>query len=1188
VKRLSSGDLEYLGRIDQQVKIRGYRIEPGEIETILLHHPQIAQAAVMDREDEAGDRSLCAYLVIKGAGCGVQGAVTLPPETCPPPPSEEALRSYLSGKLPDYMIPSRFYRIETMPLTANGKIDKNALLSVEGEGLGQETGFVIPQTENEMLLAGIWESVLGRKDIGVRDNYFALGGDSIKAIQILSRLGQHHLKLEVRHLFETPTIRDLAKKLVTKSRIPEQGMITGRVPLTAIQTWCFRRHGREVDHYAQAVLLRSKEPVDDSALGISLRNLQAHHDALRMTFRFEGESVIQEMAGSEYPADLMVVDLRGREDADGEMDRICAEVPASLELNRGPLMKTVLFRRDDEDRILIVIHHLVVDGVSWRILMEDLGVCYGQAISGQSLALPQKTDSFPLWAEKMVHYSASPKLLEEIPFWRQIEEAEALAIPSDVAIETDRYEDTETAFVALGENETLALMTSANRAYRTEVNDLLLAAFAGAMRNCYGTRKGIIELEGHGREALFDDIDVGRTVGWFTSIYPVQLDIPESDDPGLRIKQIKEGLRRIPNRGVVYGILKYLMPYPEESSLPVTRGARILFNYLGSFDAGEENRFTIDERNPGNTVAGRLTREHEIVMEGAVIGGRLKLSLSYNTKRHGKETVDQFLGAYRDELLGIIDHCVSRKTEELTPHDLTWKGFTLPELDHVLSECGISTAGLKDIYPLSPLQEGMLYHALLDAGADSGPAASAAYFMQIGFGIDGELDPDVFKACWNLLVARHDILRTVFTHRGLDRPLQVVALQGTIKFSFEDISALSDDGQREHLSAFRDRDRKEGVDLTAKTPMRVSVFKRTDRSFEVVWSYHHLLIDGWCAGILMREFFEAYGVFRQGGTPAMEPAAPYGAYIRWLEHRDHRASIDYWRNYLQGYDHPVVLPQKKGADGRYQGAGAETLHPASGTSHPVARTLPPAGFSPVTLVLEIEPRTVEGLKRFASGNKVTLNTVVQTAWALVLGRFGGADDVVFGATVSGRPAEVDDIESMAGLFINTVPVRIRIHPERSVAALVRDVQAEAVKSQPHHYGSLADIQAVTPLKQELLDHVLVFENYPLAEELIGLEQKYPLGFCIGEVKVFEQTHYDLAIVVEPGRTMRVEFRYNAAVFAADLMEAVKASFAAVIGSIAGDGADLPIGELRLSLMSPAEKDERDAFIRSAREISEDF
>ncbi len=1169
------------------------------------------------------------------------------------PGDEKALRSYLGDKSPDFMIPSQFSMIGKMPITSNGMIDTKAL-SIEIEGDRSEscirsllkhdtapksinTG---PQTENEELLVGLWKAVLGREEIGVLDNYFVLGGDSIKTIQILSRLNQQHLKLEVRHFFETPTIRDLAKKIETISNTPQQGMITGRVPLTAVQTWFFREHGGELDHYVQAVLLRSQDIVDERALRLSLLKLQEHHDSLRMIFRFDGESVVQEIAGLEYPLDFIVADLKGKKDAKVELDSICAEVSTSLHLNQGQLMKIVLFRLDDGDRILIVIHHLVVDGVSWRILIEDMGVCYEQAVAGRTLALPPKTCSYQLWAEKIAQYSTSPKLLEEVPFWRQIEETVALAIPPDFEVTTvdnaqnlpgpphpsaanlpivdgiasplaNRYEDVGTVFVELSHNETLALITKANSAYHTEVNDLLLAAFGRTMKRCYGAKRGFIDIRGHGRQPLFNDINIGRTVGWFTGIYPALIDIPESDEPGMQVKQIKEALRRIPNNGIGYGILKYIAPVAEKNRMRLNR-ARILFNYLdvtvhspsqregaggrasvwhdgisplptsprwgeGCFDADGENRFFIDERNAVNTIGGQFERENEI--EGVIIGKRLKLSLSYNTKVHCKETVDMFLQAYRDELLAVIDHCISREVEELTPHDLTWKDLTVLELDSILSECGISNDNLKDIYPLSPLQEGMLFHAMLNEGQSNKRlnmtrdlkvknltpppiASTAAYFMQTSFGIEGELNLAFFEACWNVLVARHDILRTVFIHKGSDRPLQVVTRKGSIDFRFEANisfgSDLSDAQQREYLAKFRNRDRDEGFDLMRKTPMRVSVFKKSERSFEVVWSHHHLLIDGWCVGILMSEFFEAYSVLRQGGIPEMKPEAPYSAYIRWIENLDIQSTINYWRDYLQGYDHPAVLPKKPSTD-----------------------------FRPEMLVLEIEPETVENLKRFAFGNQVTVNTVFQTAWALVLGRYSGADDVVFGATVSGRPAQVADIENMVGLFINTVPVRIRINPEKTVAQLVRDVQADALKSEPHHYGSLADVQAATSLKQELLDHVMVFENLPLADELIGLEQKYSLGFCIKDVKVFDQTNYDLIIVVEPAQKMWAEFRYNAAVFSGDLMERMKEALRTVISSIASC-ADISIGRLRLSLMSKAEQNERDSFIKSAQEISEDF
>ncbi|MEJ2459517.1 MAG: condensation domain-containing protein, partial [Novosphingobium sp.] len=737
-----------------------------------------------------------------------------------------------------------------------------------------------------------------------------------------------------------------------------------------------------------------------------------------------------------------------------------------------------------------------------------------------------------------------------------IAEADVLAIPSrDPKGATNHHADAQTIFMELDRKHTRALLTKAHRAYQTEMNDLLLAALGRAMRQCHGAGRGVVAMEGHGREALFEDIDISRTVGWFTSIYPVLIDMPPSDDPGVQIKRIKEGLRRIPNKGIGYGILKYLSPEAAGAQMPSGPRPRILLNYLGGFDDGARGGLRIDERTPANTVGGGFERESEIEIEGAVIGRRLKLGLSYNPKIHARETVDAFLQAYRDALLCLIDHCLACDAESSPLHEPTCRQLARPDLARILDACGMAGSDLQDIYPLSPLQEGMLYHTMLERG-------SSAYCMQIAFAIDGQLDPERFEACWNRLAARHDILRTVFTHKGVDRPLQIVSRRGSIDFAYKDISPMSAARQREYLARFRNRDLAQGFDPTARVPMRVRLFQKGERSFEAVWSCHHLLIDGWCAGILMSEFFEHYAALLQGGSPPAEPAPPYGDYIRWLEQLDRRATIEYWRTYLQGYDRPALLPRASSEE-------------KTGT------------FDARTLALRIEPQTLVGLKRFAADRQVTLNTVVQTAWAMVLGRFSGVDDVVFGATVSGRPDQVPGIEAMTGLFINTVPVRIRIDPEVSVTRLVRRVQAQALQSQAHHYGALADIQAATTLKGALLDHALVFENYPLADELHGLESKYALGFHIKEIAVFEQTHYDLMIVVEPGTLMQVEFRYNATVFEERLMEQVRAAFGAIVEALAG-GSNPSIGELRQLLLSTDEVNEQQAFIKSVQEISEDF
>jgi amino acid adenylation domain-containing protein/non-ribosomal peptide synthase protein (TIGR01720 family) len=1133
-KWLPDGNIDCLGRADDQVKIHGYRIECGEIEAKLLDLPDVREAIVLPRE-MGGEKALVAYVV----GAGVLGGA--------------ALRERLRQDLPDYMIPTWFVQLERLPLTTNGKVDRRSL-PLPDTMAKPATPYAEPRNEGERRLAEVWCEVLGRKSIGIDENYFELGGDSIKAIQILSRLSQHNLKLEVRHIFETPTIRALAGKIVARSRTPHQGAIAGRVPLTAIQAWFFREQGEEVNHYAQAVMLRSQEPVDEMALRQALMKVQEHHDALRMTIRRKGEAIVQEIAGLEHPLAFTVADLRGRADGESELARIGAEIPASLDLELGPLMKAILCRLDDGDRILMVIHHCAVDGVSWRILLEDLRSGYDQALAGGKISLPLKADSFQLWAERVAKYSTSPDLLAELPYWRQVEETEALAIPADLAARTNYYEDAQTVTTTLDAEETRALLTEAHRAYHTEIEDLLLVGLGRAMNKEYGAKRGFIELEGHGREPLASDIDIGRTVGWFTSIYPVVLDIGGSEDIGLQIKGLKEDLRRIPHKGIGYGILKYLGPGAGDE-MHSHRRARILFNYLGSFDSRGEDLFRIDEKPVGNVIGNRFARPSEIEVEGAVLGGRLQLSVSYNTRIHQKERVETFLRSYRDELRRVIDHCLSREAEELTPHDLTYKELTVPELDSILAECGIAKTNLKNIYPLSPLQEGMLFHALLADESD-------AYFLRVSFGIEGELDLARFKDAWNLLLARHDILRTVFVHKGLERPLQVCSRQGEIDFRCEDISTLSPDKQRRHLEEFKRRDREEGFDLTAKVPMRLSLFITGERRLEAFWTYHHILLDGWCAGILINELFTAYSTSRHGGLLDMAPAPPYSAYIGWLDTLNRPVTIDYWRTYLQGYDRSASLPRDY--EGEQKGA-----------------------YRPEVEILQLDSQTTGELKRFASGSRVTLNTLFQAAWGLVLDRLSGSDDVVFGATVSGRPSEVADIEKMVGLFINTIPVRLKMSPEKTVGQLIREVQDDALHGEAHRYCSLAEIQAVTSLKQELLDHVLVFENYPLAEELAELEQHYRLGFTIGEVEVFEQTNFDLTLVVEPGATTGVEFRYNANVFTRERMAGVKELFGVIITSLAGR-AEMTIAELRQTLMSGEEKREQDFFIQTTSAINEEF
>jgi amino acid adenylation domain-containing protein/non-ribosomal peptide synthase protein (TIGR01720 family) len=1132
---LADGTIAYLGRADDQVKVRGYRIECGEIEARLREHAGIADAAVVVAGAPGGDRELVAYVV------------------APAEMTARALREFLQERLPAYMLPARFVRLERLPVAASGKVDKRALADSRAKELAPGTAYVPPRGAPERALCAAWEAVLGCAGlVGIDDNFFDLGGDSIKALQIVARLGQEQWRVEVRQLFEAPTVRELAPRLAPAARVAEQGPIVGRVPLSAIQAWCFRTHGSGAAQVAQAVLLQARARIDAPALRQGLAALQEHHDALRMRYRREADGFVQEIGGTDCPLAVEEVDLRGRPDAAAEAGRRCGAVRAAMRLE-GPMWRSLLLRRDEGDRLCLVIQHLVVDGVSWRVLLEDLETAYAQALAGQPIRLPPKTDAVTRWGAAVQHYSAGEALRSEIPFWRRLEAVAADQIPVDVAA-GEGPAGSERLRAVLGEAESAALSSAAHRAWRAETQALLLVALGRALRERFGVRRSLLALEGHGREAIGGDLDVGRTVGWFTSVYPFLLE-PGAGEVGEQIRKVKADLGGIPARGIGYGILEHVTPPARRDGLTFGLAPQILFNYLGVFDEAGDGHFALDAVGIDAADAMRADAHHPLEIEGAVLGGRLHLWLTYAAGSFRRETAQALLDAFAEELRRIGRAGAAVPPSDVALMELDVPGLTPEEVGEALEGCGLPPHAAKALYPLSPLQEGLLFHERLDADA-------GASVQQVCCHLVGRLDLPAFEAAWNALVVRHDILRTRFVHRGLERPLQVVARDGGLDFRREDIAGLPEAEQAAFVARDLARDRREGFRLSAAAPMRVTVLRQGPERHALVWTTHGLLLDGWSTGILAGELFAAYAALRAGREPALRPAAQYGDYIRWLEGRDRAASLAYWKEVLDGYAPSAGLPR---------GGPGNPRQPA------VRRTA----------ALALDRRATAQLRRLAAARRVTLNTVIQAAWAVLLCRHGGVEDVVFGATVSGRPGDLPGIEETAGLFINTIPVRVQVRPEQPFGDLLTGVQRAALRHEPHQYGSLADIQAATPLGRGRPDHVLVFENYPLASELGGLARRDRLGLSVEEVQVFERTSYGLTVQAELGETLRVEFQYDPEAFPDGEVDAIRATFAAILGAV-GAGAEVRTGDLWLAGRSEAEQRERGAFLRAAAAIDEEF
>ncbi|MEH2159809.1 MAG: amino acid adenylation domain-containing protein [Nostoc sp.] len=678
VRYLPDGNIEFFSRIDNQVKIRGFRIELSEIEVILTQHPQVRDAVVIAREDKPGMKNLAAYVIPEGKQ-----------------PTSNELRLFLKQKLPDYMVPSSFTVLEAFPITSNSKVDRRALPVPEFE-FNDSIGFVSPRTHTEKILLKIWQDVLLLEQVCIHDNFFELGGDSIIGIQIVARANQAGLKLTPKQLFQHQNIAELAAVAVTTtSNEAEQGLVKGIVPLTPIQHWFFERNLPEPDHFNQSFLLEVPPNIQPELLEQALQKLMYHHDALRLRF------VQQAAQWQQYNSDvcdavsLVIADLSNLTQAEQSkaIELKADEIQRSLNIADGPLLRVVLFNlgKSSPGRLLIVIHHLVVDGISWRILLEDLSGAYKQLDSGNNIQLPAKTTSFKDWAIRLQDYAGTQELHSELDYWLHSRSFAVAPLPLDSpAIASENtVGSSRIVSISLSAEQTRTLLQDVPVAYNTQINDVLLTALVQSFAGWTGYDSLLIELEGHGREDLFEDVDLSRTVGWFTSLFPVCLKLGGLHHPGEALKSVKEQLRRIPNRGIDYGILRYLsMDATINKQLELLPQAQVSFNYLGQFDQTHlaPLGWKYTQESSGSIHSPKGQRRHLLNVNGLVIEGRLQLEWKYSGAFHHQATVENLAKNYLKVLEAIIDHCISKEAGGYTPSDFPEVGLSQEALDELLAE----------------------------------------------------------------------------------------------------------------------------------------------------------------------------------------------------------------------------------------------------------------------------------------------------------------------------------------------------------------------------------------------------------------------------------------------------------------------------------------------------------------------
>ena len=1143
----AEGELEFLGRADQQVKVRGFRIEPGEIEAVLARHPSVGQAAVIAREDPGGDKRLVGYVVAQ-SGQRAEPAV---------------LRAHVAQSLPEYMVPGAIVVLEALPLSANGKLDRKGLPAPDfamAKGRGRA-----PSTPREEILCALFAEVLGISGVGVEGNFFELGGDSISSIQLVAKARQAGLIITPRDVFAHQSVEALAAVAsVVQATDAAPGADSGgvgRLPLSPIMHWLLGRGG-SIRRFSQSMLLEVPARLTEEQLVGVFQALMDHHDALRLRLVGASESAewsleipepgTMKAAGCVRRVEVSGLDEGGRracmvEQAEGAQAR--------LEPEAGVMVQAVWFDagREQAGRLLVTIHHLAVDGVSWRILVPELAGAFEAIAAGRPPELEPCGTSFRHWARRLRAAAREPGRLEELPYWKATL-SEPDALPGDEALEPqeDALASVRHLTLRLPAEVTVSLLTTVPAAFHGRVNDVLLTALVVAVAGWRRRRapgKGtsnavLIDLESHGREEqLFEGVDLTRTVGWFTSLFPVWLDAGGLDlEEALRggaalgeaLKRIKEQLRRVPGGGLGYGLLRYLNP-ESAAALSGLAGPQIGFNYLGRFGASAAAGWGVAPE--AGAVLGlsasdsELPPAHALEVNAVTLeeGNGPELSATWSWSGGAllcEEAVSDLAHGWFGALEALAGHSAKPGAGGHTPSDFPLVSVSQAEIDRL--EAGYPQ--LEEVLPLSPLQEGLLFHALYDTQRPD------LYTVQIMLGLDGPLDSEALRVAAEALLERHANLRASFVHEGLSRPVQVIVAEVALPWSEVDLSGLGPAQCAERLAQLLAQERALRFELGRGPLVRFSLIRLGLNQHRLLLSNHHLVMDGWSLPVLVGELFELYG-HRGGQSAALPRVTPYRDYLGWIAGQDRQGARAAWQRALEGLEEPTRLAAA-------QPGAAPAL--------------------PEEIIVELPEALTEALSRQARSLGLTLNSVLQGAWAILLGKLSGRDDVVFGTTVAGRAAEIPGIETMVGLFINTLPVRVRLRPAEALSELLTRLQDSQSELIAHQHLGLAEIQSLAGLG-ELFDTLVVFENYPVDRSALA---QPVAGLALTSVEGRDATHYPLSLVAVPAERLRLRLQYRSDLFERSTVEAMGRRLAALLEAVVADPSQ-PIG--RIELLAPEER-----------------
>ena len=981
-----------------------------------------------------------------------------------------ALRAKLKAELPEYMMPSAFVVLSGLPLLPNGKVNRAALPAPVAAESPDE--FVAPGTETEQVLAKVWAASLGLERVSVKSNFFELGGDSIGIIQIVARVNAAGFRLTTKQMFQSPTISELAAAIdAARAAAPHEVEPDGPVSLTPGQRRFFERAPQRPDLWGEAFVV--EVPRDfGPALEEILRQVAERHEALRLRLRFEdggwkpayrqgAESIPFTRIAAQDPSD----ETKGR-----VLESTAVELMAGLSLSEGPLMRAAFFEAVDGAgaSLLLVAHSLIADERSWRVLLEDLGVAYRRTVLREAIEFPARSDSPQRWSEQLAEQEQNLEKLRECERRLTSDARAAHELPVDCADDETVNSNTEAearrVSVSLSREETAALFSSANEAYGTSADELLLAALALTLSDWTGGGGVLIDVEEDARGKLDARLDLSRTVGRFEVVYPLLLEAGGANRIEETVKGIKERVRSASPHAMWYELLP--------------TAARLKYRAVGA--AAPSDPATLrGEALRLPPAEPEAHRPYLVEVTPVWADGCLRVEWEYGARVHRDATVEKLAEAFRDHLLAVVGHCSTPGRRGYTPSDFPLARLDQRQLDRLFA--GVDH--LEDLYPLAPMQRYMAYR-------HRHQHVPGLYVIHMVTPLRNlRLNVEAFGRAFQTVVARHAALRTSFVLDGLETPMQAVWSQANVPVEQHDWRGDDAGEQQRRITEYVQEARRRGIDLSAAPQMKLTLFRTEEDTYEFVWIFNYMIQEGWSYPLILKDFFACYDAYAHGAEPDLHEPGHYHDYAAWLRRQTLDGAETFWRETLRGFNAPTPLVE----------------------SLPDNRTQPGDAYVQHKMVISLA--TTTALRALARRHQLTLHSVVQGAWALLLGSYTGERDVVFGSVSSGRPAELAGVENIVGSLNNLLPVRLRLPEEQTLTAWLKELQAAQVEQRQYEHTSLLDVLDWCGLPKEglLFDSYLVFENYPFDESVLEHGRNWNLQVS----SAITQTEHPLRVQIWP-------------------------------------------------------------------------